>query len=156
MDVTGNVDFKDFEEREDPWPFRVGTQMYEAVPAIGVTTLAELSKMQGAFSVLNTKLADDALDLGEFVGALQGVFSKILVPDSAQRFNARLVDPVKPVSMKTLVGVIAWLMECYGMRPTQPSAPSSSALADDASTSSTPGQPSTVVVTGPDSPRIEP
>jgi hypothetical protein len=79
---------------------------------------------------------------------MKDLFAKILMPDSKEPFLARLTDPIKPIGFKTLMNVIQWMMECYGLRPTQPSTPSSSASAGDVSTSSTAGQPSEVVVTG--------
>ena len=64
----------------------------------------------------------------------------VLLPDDAQRFATRLSDPVRPISIATYGAIIEWMLEEYGMRPTQPSGSSASSPMNGG-TSSTDGVP---------------
>lgn len=44
-----------------------------------------------------------------------------LLPESWERFSKRLKDKTNPIDDDQLSEVILWLLEEYGMRPTQPS-----------------------------------
>lgn len=151
MDATGIPEFKDFEEREEPIPFRVGTVMYEAKPSIGLGAMAQMTKMQSTLGQLQMDLASGKVDIEQVIAALEPIFTLTLMPESAVAFNKRLSDPLRPVGFKNVLSIIMWLMECYGLRPTQPSSPSSAPSATDISTSSTPGPSETAVQVGAES-----
>ncbi|MDX3314632.1 hypothetical protein P1S61_37395 [Streptomyces sp. ME08-AFT2] len=61
-----------------------------------------------------------------------------LLPDSYDRFTARLRDKTNPIDDDQMADVVLYLLEAYGLRPTQPSQPSSDGPSSPASgTSST-------------------
>lgn len=61
-----------------------------------------------------------------------------LLPESWERFAARLADQTHPIDEDQMADVVLWLLETYGLRPTQPSQPSSDGPSSPASgTSST-------------------
>jgi hypothetical protein len=61
----------------------------------------------------------------ETVAMLPELFGHVLLPESLERFVARLDDQARPISLKQLPQVIAYLFTRYGMRPTPPSSGSS-------------------------------
>jgi hypothetical protein len=61
-----------------------------------------------------------------------------LMPDSWERFAARLSDKTRPIDDDQMSDVVLWLLEQYGLRPTEPSSPSSDGPASpESGTSST-------------------
>ena len=58
-------------------------------------------------------------DLNEKREILRGMFELILVPESAEIFYRRLDDKENPIGISTMNNVIEWLMEQYGLVPTQ-------------------------------------
>lgn len=62
---------------------------------------------------------------GEKVRALGQFLDVVLMPESHARFSARMSNPEKPVDVETVGDVVAWLLEVYTGRPTEPSSPSS-------------------------------
>lgn len=137
MDANGLVDFKDFEEREEPHYFRVGTEQFSAVPSLGIATMARLGKMQVQLTSLG---AGQNTNVEQVIVMMITIFDELLLEDSAERFRTRLTSKDRPMSFTTVVNIINWLLECYGLRPTLPSSSSSSSPAASTSTSSTPGQ----------------
>jgi hypothetical protein len=70
--------------------------------------------------------------------ALKGALRLVLLDESWERFQARLRDKTNPIDDDQMSDVVIWLMEEYGMRPTQPSQPSSDGQpAPESGTSST-------------------
>jgi hypothetical protein len=53
--------------------------------------------------------------------AIDQLFSLVLQKDSATLFSKRFDDEDNPISMPQAMRVLPWLMEKYGMRPTEPS-----------------------------------
>lgn len=98
-----------------------------------------------------------ALLLVEFVGTLdqindtdmaqqpdlfKSIFELVLAEDSATRFIARMGDKNDPISLTQIMDIMPWVMEQYGMRPTQPSSDSSSGSeSQDGGTNSTDSAP---------------
>jgi hypothetical protein len=70
-----------------------------------------------------------------------------LLPESWQRFSTRLQDKARPIDDDQMSDVVLWLLEEYGMRPTQPSPDSSDGSANPESgtnsTANTPPEAST-------------
>lgn len=61
----------------------------------------------------------------ETVAMLPELFGHVMLPESLERFCARLNDQQRPISLKQLPQVIGYLFTRYGMRPTAPSSGSS-------------------------------
>lgn len=118
---------------------------FEAMPTIPVWVGAALADVQ------NVGFGGSA---AKGVDAVLGVFDAILSVDSAWMMRVRASAPsdddsdeVKeikkkyPLGLPMLMPIIQWLLESYGLRPTQPSENSVEQSADDGSTSSTAGVP---------------
>lgn len=134
MDVDGNTEIKDFTIVVKPKRFRVGDDMFQAPGVIGLTTMEELAKVGTGFTQLNPK---------EMVERVKAVFDLVLEDDSAARFRQRMESKTEALDVKQQVlPILLWLLEEYGLRPTQPSTPSSTGPDGDG-TSSTPGAPPT-------------
>lgn len=133
-DLTGTVDVevKDFSNRADV-QFRIDDDLFQGVPNIAALQLLE-------FANLSDQLTDASMaDQPKIFKALVDL---LLTPDSALRFSERMGDRENPISIIQVQQVIEWLMERYGMRPTQPSGDSSSGSATpDAGTSLTANVP---------------
>jgi hypothetical protein len=76
-----------------------------------------------------------------------GVFELVLIPASFDQLRARGKDRTNPVEIDQLSDIVLWLLEEYGLRPTQLSSNSSPGPENPASgtnsTDSTPAAAST-------------
>jgi hypothetical protein len=112
---------KDFSRKREPIRFRIDDDMFEAAPALPAGTLAEFA---ARFSGLRD--SPGSADVAPLYEAL----SMVLLPESYERFAARMKDLAAPIDVNQLNDVIVWLMEHYGKRPTVPSSISSPGAAD--------------------------
>ncbi|MEU9670407.1 hypothetical protein AB0E25_33505 [Streptomyces bobili] len=72
---------------------------------------------------------------------LKSALQLALLPESWDRFADRLKDKTNPIEDDQMAEAVLYLLEAYGLRPTQPSQPSSTGPASPASgTSSTDAQ----------------
>jgi hypothetical protein len=78
---------------------------------------------------------------------LKSALQLALLPESWDRFAARLKDKTNPIEDDQMADAILYLLEAYGLRPTKPSQPSSDGPPSPASgTSSTDAQPQPVSI----------
>ena len=86
---------------------------------------------------------------------LKSALQLALLPESWDRFAARLRDKTNPIDDDQMADAVLYLLEAYGLRPTQPSQPSSdgpvSPVSGTSSTASTHPQESTSAVSQPTS-----
>ena len=75
----------------------------------------------------------------EGIQPLYDFMEEVLLPDSVTEFRERLSSKNKTFGITSIRETITWLLEEYGLRPTQPSLPSPSASLGDDGTSSTAG-----------------
>jgi hypothetical protein len=62
---------------------------------------------------------------GEQVLAIGRLLDGVLLPDSRDRFEKRMRDPLNPITLDDAIDVVSWLaQEVYSGRPTVPSSPS--------------------------------
>lgn len=83
-----------------------------------------------AFSVLDFSAALDAPELitqdpAKAAQMFTDLIKMVLEPDSAELMFARMRNSGKPIGIGTIKQLIPWLLEQYGLRPTQPSEESS-------------------------------
>lgn len=135
-DQNGMVRVKDFEFSQEPKSFRLyaGDEfVFQAMPVIPIGILASLRDLRK----LNVAESDEAAEK-----VLQ-FFDAVLMPESAAELRKRATQPGRfPFGINHMQPLIEWLMEEYGMRPTQPSSPSSTgSMTDATSTSSMAGLP---------------
>jgi hypothetical protein len=91
-------------------------------------------------------------DLADKPDAFKQMFELILDHASAMVFIARMSDKTKPITLTQIMDVLPWLMEQYGMRPSQPSSESSSGSANPDDGTSLTGSASATASTSSDFP----
>ena len=108
---------RDFSRKRETISFTIDGEVFEAVPALPGDVLAEF-----AVRFSGTEDSDDLIvRLSQWKAALE----LVLQPESYARFTARMKDSERPIELEQSSEVIVWLLEQYGMRPTQPPLPSS-------------------------------
>lgn len=129
---------RDFTRKRKRLQFRIDDDVFEAAPALPGQTLAGFA----------TRFADiEKTPLAQQLDVFADALGMVLLPESNARFQKRLSDLEQPIELEQASDVIAWLMEEYGHRPTEPSSPSSTGLPSPASgTSSTDAQPQPVSI----------
>lgn len=118
MATDGIARFKDFSETADPIQFRVGTEVFTALPTIPLARMSQLSKlrMEGESNSL--------------VEGITRVFNSILEPESYERFVLGLNSSENPIGITHVTQILPWLMEQYGLRPTEESSGSADSLTE--------------------------
>lgn len=133
MDAFGNTEIKDFEFSPEPKRFRLykgdNEFVFSAAPALPLGMLAATAKL----SNINIKDAD----LEPFLA----FFDSILIGDSVSTMREYAASKERPLGVQHIGPLVNWLLEAYGLRPTEASSPSSIGSADDVSTNSTDGVP---------------
>lgn len=119
MASDGIARFMDFTEETPPIQFKVGSEIFTAVPTIPLARISELSK-----------LGSTASDSSTMVDGISRIFSNILVPESYERFMAGLSSQEAPIGIAHVTKILPWLMEQYGLRPTEASSGSVDSLSE--------------------------
>lgn len=116
-------DVADFSIKYKPIKFRVnGPDVFEAVPILPVPVLRELGAMHGTM---------DGLSTVEKFDKVLNMFDLLLTPESAKRFRERLESRDDPDSggaidlNRQVLPALNYLVEKFGMRPTQAAGSSS-------------------------------
>jgi len=122
-----DLQMKDFSlppEDAKPKEFKIGADVFIAPPVIPAVVLAELAGMAG--SLAETQQGGDLMAVLEKVASL---FDGLLTEETAPRFRARLLGRTEPIDLhRQAIPILQWLMEVYGLRPTEPSSSSASGL----------------------------
>ncbi|MDT0387811.1 hypothetical protein [Streptomyces dubilierae] len=121
---------RDFSKKRKRLDFTIEDDTFEAAPALPGDVFAEFVTLYN--STGETETYQQQHDL------LKQALALALLPESWERFAARLKDKANPIDDDQMSDVVLWLLEEYGMRPTQPSQPSSDGPASpESGTSST-------------------
>lgn len=129
---TESAPVKDFSRKRERLVFRIDDDVFEAATALPGKTL---SRFATRFTDIEKTPFDKQLDV--FADAL----AMVLLPESNSRFQKRLDDLENPIELEQASDVITWLLEHYGLRPTEPSSDSSTGPVSPASgTNSTDAQ----------------
>lgn len=135
---------KDFSRPRTRVAFQIDGDVFEAPPVIPAMVMMQYTK---TFSAMG---ADASAD--DQMAAMTGVLEMVLYPASYTHFIARLGDRERPIGLDQLQEVLEYLMESYGMRPTQqPSASADGQASPGSGTNSAESQPAVVSIS-PDSP----
>ena len=108
---------KDFSRKRKRLDFTIEGDTFDAAPALPGDVFAEFVTFFN--DTATTETYQQQHDL------LKRALELALLPESWQRFSARLKDKTNPIDDDQMSDVILWLLEEYGMRPTQPSPDSS-------------------------------
>jgi hypothetical protein len=121
---------RDFSKKRKRLDFTIEDDTFEAAPALPGDVFAEFVTLYN--STGDTETYQQQHDL------LKQAIELALLPESWERFAARLKDKERPIDDDQMSDVVLWLLEEYGMRPTQPSPDSSDGPASpESGTSST-------------------
>lgn len=110
--VSIDLDIPDFSKPRNRVAFRIDDDVFEAPPVLPAMVLLEYTKKFHS-------LGQDA-DPAQHMDAMTGVLDLVLLPESYGRFVARLSDKENPIDLAQMQQAIEYVMEAYGMRPTQP------------------------------------
>lgn len=116
--MADEVVIKDFTVSDTNIEFKNRGKTFEAYPDLPLDIMQNLGKFKRMTKTLEEEGMEPVLEL----------FDALLLPQSASLFRAEVKN--KNIGIKTLMGIIPWLLEQYGLRPTQPSSPSSTGLDD--------------------------
>lgn len=108
---------RDFTRPRKRLNFTIDDDTFEAASVLPGDVFAEMVALYNNASEAET--FQDQHDL------LKKALEFALLPESWQRFAARLKDKARPIDDDQTSEIVIWLMEEYGVRPTQPSQPSS-------------------------------
>lgn len=113
--MTDKVDFKDFGRKRKTIAFSIGEDnVFSCVPALSLPAMQEIAGLAQDFTV------ETAVD--HFVD----FFNLVLVPESAAKFEDKMRnDRLDPIDQEQALDIMLWVLEQYGVRPTQPSSDSS-------------------------------
>lgn len=121
---------RDFSRKRKRLDFRIDGETFEAAPGLPGDIYAEFVTLYNGTA--DTETYQQQHDL------LKSALKLALLEESFARFTARLKDKANPIDDDQMADVVLWLLEEYGMRPTQPSQPSSDGPASpESGTSST-------------------
>lgn len=112
-----DADIKDFTKARRSIKFKIDDDVFNCVPDLPVLTLIDFAAM--AEKINETSMDESMRNL--FID----MFKLILVDTAAERFIARMQDKINPISMDQVNEIMPWVMEKYGLRPTEPSDSSS-------------------------------
>jgi hypothetical protein len=121
---------RDFSRKRKRLNFTIDSEEFDAAPALPGDIYAEFVTIYS--STGETETYQDQHD------ALKRALALALIDESYERFQARLRDKTNPIEDDQVGDIVLWLLEEYGMRPTQPSPGSSDGPASPAT-----GTPST-------------
>jgi hypothetical protein len=133
---------KDFSKAREPISFEIDGESFEAAEAIPADVLAE------GVTILNS-IDPETATAKDQIGALKGFMEMCLFPESYERFVYRMGNKANPIDLDQVDQIGTWLVEQYGMRPTQPSSASTDGSPSLGSgTTSTESTPERVLISG--------
>jgi hypothetical protein len=113
---------KDFTKERSRVLFRIDQDVFEATPALAPEVAFELMDL-GPQIQLATQSNDDEVatrrNSRQTMKLISDVLAKIMFPDSSARFVERMSSVTEPIDFEQLMSVIQWLLEQYGLRPTE-------------------------------------
>lgn len=118
--TTDHVNIKDFTITQKTVSFKIDDDIFEAIAVLGLTQMQDVIVTAGSINEL-THAGD--------TDAILRVFDSILTEGSAKRFRERAMSKDHNDALdvrRQLIPILQYLLEEYGVRPTQPSLDSSS------------------------------
>ena len=128
--MADNVQIMDFAAGDTSPDFYVGSENhFVCVPDIPLGIMQQIARFRDVQKTLT--------ESGDLEPILQ-LMDQLLMDESAHLFRERVKD--KTIGVKRLMKILPWIMEEFGLRPTQPSTPSSPGQSDgETGTTSTDG-----------------
>jgi hypothetical protein len=113
VEVPVDDEIMDFSSPRQTIKFKVDGDVFEASPQV-----AAISMIRFATEAELLEKSDTRSD--EQIKIIENLFRIVLTRDSAERFIARLSDDDRPIGVSQFVDITKWLLERYGLRPTEP------------------------------------
>lgn len=142
-----DLNFKDFslpEAEMQPKRFKVHPDTFTAPALLSAPTIAALAGFAGKFAQMQNDDGTSNINVEDIPGLMEDVgdfFVELLDEESGPKFRARLLGKTDPIDLiRQALPIMFWLMEVYGLRPTQPSSGSATG-SDDGGPGSTDGAP---------------
>lgn len=110
------TEMRDFSKKRRDISFRVDDDVFHASRGVPAEVLLEFA---GEFSEM-----DETAPVGQQLKAFRSMLEVVLVPKSLERFNERMRDRENPIEIDQVGDIVTWLMEEYGLRPTEAPSPS--------------------------------
>jgi hypothetical protein len=117
---------RDFSLPMQPKPFRIDPDDFFAPPIMSAMTMRKVAELYGSVAE-----GEGLAAVGPTLEKITECFRLMLPGPSGERFAARLNTPGGPDDpppidlMRQALPVLNWIMEEYGLRPTEPSSASS-------------------------------
>lgn len=108
--TTATAEIRDFSRPREPLRFRIDDDVFEARGMVAAERIMEMSSLGDRV---------DAAEDTEKLNVMVQIFRLALMPESFERFNARLRDDDDPIGLAQVTELIQWLMETYAGRPTE-------------------------------------
>lgn len=108
-----SVSSRDFSKPRDRVFFTIDGFEFDCAPAVPVDTLQEMINEFGEVTANNV------------AAALRKFFKLVLTDPSYAEFDRRLGSKEQPIDVDQSKDAMEWILEVYGLRPTQPSPDSS-------------------------------
>lgn len=116
-DVTVDNGIMDFSSPRGTIKFRIDDDIFEAHSEVAAISMLR-------FASEAERMEDKDVSIDEQVKILQNMFHIILTSESATRFIRRLEDDARPIGIGQFTKITTWLLEQYGLRPTESDSPS--------------------------------
>lgn len=119
-----------------PIEFKVDDDVFQAYPAVGggvmLDTLTFDVNVLDLENLDNPNVEASPKQIAAMTSAINNQARKLLgfldialLPASAERFAERMRSTTEPITLDQALEISRWLMGQYGVRPTEPSSPSS-------------------------------
>lgn len=105
------AEIRDFTKKRDDISFRVDDDVFHAARGVPAEVLMDFATQFSGMSL--------ATPVDEQLKAFRSVFELVLLPESLERFTARMRDRENPIEIDQCEDIVTWLMEKYGLRPTE-------------------------------------
>lgn len=120
--TTPEQDIRDFTLPVKPIRFRIDDDLFEAPGILSIITLRRIATLYREVAPKLTNLTRDDAEIAERLDAIAGLFRTLIPGASGERFAERLTSETEPIDlMRQAMPILHYLLERYGLRPTQPS-----------------------------------
>ena len=108
---------RDFTRQPKVIEFKIDDDVFRCHPRLPAQVMID-------FAVQAEQMGDSPTS-EQGVQAMLDVLKATLIPDHYRRFSERMSDVDNPIELPQVSEIVPWIMEEYGLRPTEPSGQSS-------------------------------
>lgn len=116
LTVRAMTEIRDFTKQRKDISFRVDDDMFHAARGVPAEVLLDFASEFAGMELTAT--------VDQQLRAFRSMLEVVLLPDSLERFNERMRDRENPIEIDQVEDIVTWLMEQYGLRPTELPLPS--------------------------------